>query len=112
MTVKDLTRLGDEQRTTTLRNAADVIMLPTQSLDTNIGGTSTGLPKGCSYLGVDGNELGLRLELELPHPDEVLVDLGEALLASVLQVLREELELFRHPLQGLGVVPRQLAGRR
>lgn len=65
------------------------------------------MPKD-AYLGVDGDQLGLRLELELPHSDKVLVDLGEALLASVLQVLREELEFFRHSLQGLGVVARQL----
>lgn len=68
------------------------------------------MPKD-SHLGVDGDELrlGLELELELPHPDEVLVYLGEALLTSVLQVFREELQLSRHSLQGLGVVSRQLA---
>lgn len=61
-----------------------------------------------AYLGVDGDELGLGLQLELPHPDEVLVNLGEALLAAVLQVLREELELLRNAFQSFGVVTRQL----
>lgn len=37
------------------------------------------------------------------------MDLGEALLVAVLEVLWEELELLRHLLQGLGVVPRELS---
>jgi hypothetical protein len=52
----------------------------------------------------------LGLELELAHADEVLVDLGEALLVAVLEVLGEELQLLRHLLQRLRVVLAQLWG--
>lgn len=62
-----------------------------------------------THLGVDGDELRLGLELKLAHPDEVLVDLGQALLAPVLQVLREELQLSRNTLQRLAVVAGQLS---
>lgn len=61
-----------------------------------------------SNLGINGDQLRLGLELKLSHPDKVLVDLGEALLATVLQVLREELQLSRHSLQSLGIISRQL----
>ena len=37
-----------------------------------------------SHLRVDGHELGLSLELQLPHPDKILVNFGQALLAPVL----------------------------
>jgi hypothetical protein len=48
------------------------------------------------------------LEPELPHADEVLVDLGQALLVAVLQVLGEELQVRRDLLQRLGVIAAQL----
>lgn len=61
-----------------------------------------------AYLRVDGDQLGFRLELELSHSYEVLVYLGQPLLASVLQVFRKELELLRHLLQRFGVISGQL----
>jgi hypothetical protein len=45
-------------------------------------------------LGVDAFEFGLRLEANAAHPDDVLRDLGEALLALVHDELGPELEVL------------------
>jgi len=64
--------------------------------------------RGNSHLLMNPDQLGLiRLQLQLAHPNQILVDLGQSLLISMLQVLGEILQFLRDLLEGLCVVCRQ-----
>ena len=84
----------------------DLVLLQIYSKYTKEGGREGGVMP--AYLLMNPDQLGLiRLQLQLAHPNQILMDLGQALLVPMLQILGEVLQFLRDLLEGLGIICRQ-----